>query len=355
MYDIDKSGKLDAKEVSLIFEQLCLTGIDAAGKLELTEIFRETLRNVKIPVSGEVDFEGFEVLITQLQEERERIHEERECAVVEQCGLTKEEVKEHKDDLLDLHDSFQRWADPNSKSIDREHLRGMLLEYNLLPHSTARFDQLVSPILSKSSTKGRLVFSDCLKVIRRMREMIRSGQHGQIQEMYERMDKGRSGRLSKSSIFSVIGNVGLSPHSREEQADLKHLIDDADVNQSGDLDVQEFESLVMRVQERRKAVKRRATLKTADELGVCQASVAQLREVFYRLDEKGEEVLAIGQLRTLLDRLHKSVPPDVLRAKVSDFTSGPDCSSAGAGAGKLHQKLDFEGFLRFAKFFDLRL
>merc|ERR1712113_110885 len=147
----------------------------------------------------------------------------------------------------------------------------------------------------EDGVESRCNFSDFLRVIRFMREMIISGNHYDLQQMFNRLDKGRRGRLAKSNVSTLFGLLGLAPRCREDQAEIQRLLNEVYSDGSGEVGFPEFERLVLRVKERMKAAQRHRVHKAVLELHMSENEASNYRDLFHKADADGVGALTFEQ------------------------------------------------------------
>merc|ERR1719245_2908248 len=123
-----------------------------------------------------------------------------------------------------------------------------------------------------------------------------------------------------SEVSNLLGVLGLAPRCKEEQRRLKGMLSEVDADGSGSLDMPEFESLVLRVQDMLRADQRHRARKVVEEFELSDCEVVQLRDLFHALDEEGREVLGIASARRLAERLRKSISGDALRELMAELS-----------------------------------
>merc|ERR1712113_1090424 len=153
----------------------------------------------------------------------------------------------------------------------------------------------------EDGVESRCNFSDFLRVIRFMREMIISGNHYDLQQMFNRLDKGRRGRLAKSNVSTLFGLLGLAPRCREDQAEIQRLLNEVYSDGSGEVGFPEFERLVLRVKERMKAAGRHRLQKTLTELHIPECDATHFHDLFHMVDTEGVGSIDLKQVNRLLE------------------------------------------------------
>jgi len=337
MYDVDESGFLDEGECTLIIDRLCSGSLDPEGNEEmrqaLTSLFGELCNEAEPP---EVDFEGFETLFERVQEHYQRVLSSRMDDIMEKRALTPAMVKQHLDELICLHYSFCKADDSGDGLLDKEEIHNLLIEFDLLPHEEA--DQTTCMDFFDITDKdddGMINFGEFLRLVRIVRSDQLSKQAHVLMGQFQRYDRDRSGVLNITEISALLLELGLQPRCREDQTELKRLLDEIDTDKTGDFEFAEFEILVQRTRERVAAGKRREQTLIAIELGFEHKKVAELRDVFFNLDSEGAGKLGITQLRSAVTALRLPISAEKLQAIFKKV----DVDGSGV--------MDFGEFLRF--------
>merc|ERR1719235_584121 len=89
----------------------------------------------------------------------------------------------------------------------------------------------------------------------------------ELVNLFKKYDKDNGGSLSFSEVATMIGEMGLNPRSREDQDEIKQLLDSVDADGSGELDFYEFQDLVQRIEEKLKSLQRRRDMQGGEALG----------------------------------------------------------------------------------------
>jgi len=337
LYDADDSGQLSTEECAVIFEHLCVLDLDSANVRTMRRLFDEKVRKVRDPNTGQVSFEGFEILMTEVQEQVQRVMRDGEAQIEVKEGLEEADMKAHQGELISLYEAYRKVVRDDA-GLSRQRVRILLVDRCLQPHDEhvqEKLDLTLDDIIASSNSGGLLSFRDFLRVVRFMREMIVSGSHFELSQMFTRLDKARRGYLQQSSILSLISMLGIVPRNREDQAELRRLLAEVNANGSGEVSFPEFERLVLRVKERMRASQRHRIKKAVQELRMKDAELEILLDLFQTVDTDCVGFLSAEQLRKVLDMMQRPVSQEDLEATIARIC--PDTV------------MDFEKFLRFVR------
>jgi len=331
-YDTDKSGTLDDAECLRILARLYTWNLDTESCVLMRRAFNDILDDVRRPGTHAVDFEGFERLLGRSQEAYHRILAERESAIREQEGLDDEDMEQHTDEVLYLFDTFSREASSQGASGARppsrssfagrfataEDVRRMVVEFALLPDED---DSLVRCLFSRvdSERRGVLRFRGFLQLVRQLRACSRRLARQELQVVFAKFDKDRSGLLTIGEVNALVSEMGLMPQCREDQAILRRLITQVDKDCSDNLTFEEFQVFVQRLSERMYAVQSGRERREALDEGFCDKEVGELRDAFYMLDSRGAGRLGFEALSRAAQLMRKTLGPIELQRQLERF------------------------------------
>jgi len=337
MFDKDSSGHLDRQECMQVLEMICTANLDPQGLQEMETVFVETVDELA-DSNDQVDFEVFQELVGRSREHYMRIVATRISDICRSRKLEAEDVQRHCDELVLLHRSFQQVDLKDDDSVSWDGVRTVLIEYGLLPRNS-EVEATVITEFSKLTilTHSKMSFQVLLKLVRLLRKKHLAAEAYGQRQMFDRLDKDKSASLEISEIATLLEEFGVQPQCWEDQMAIRRLLDEVDEDDSGTLCFAEFSLLVQRMCEHLAAAARRRQCILANKLGFTERQVAELRDVFFRLDAEQDGFLRIDQLRKALDMLKRQMSPDDLRALVAEIDVG--------GTGLV----DFQNFMRFYK------
>lgn len=313
-YDQDGSGFLDRDECKDIFKSVCGTNLDIQSGKELMEIFSELHAKVADKDGSDlVNFDGFQVLIAHLQEMAGRLRSDREKWILENHDIPKFLIGRHSDELITLHEAFQRADVDESGELTESEVKTVLREYNLLPRDTWEQDRILSIINScDENGDGELQFPEFLLLVTKLREEALLRMKSDIRRVFDKYDRDNSGSLDVKEVSVMFADLGIEPHCRQDQDEIKRLLDEVDEDGNGEFDFDEFVVLVQRVQQQLHTLQRRREQELAMELGFSNAQVLEMREAFWELDHDHNNELTLGEARRVVVILRKSLTDDEL-------------------------------------------
>lgn len=334
-FDDDGNGQLDESECRTILQKLVGMNMDRQGFLQLDKEFKEIFRSCRTRGAHWVDFDNFDNFMQKLVEAVNRIRIEREKDIASKQALISSVVKRHKDELLLLHDSFQRTDLDGSGTLSHEeaqdiiHMHGLSMEFD-----TDELDEM----FSNYSQDGVLTFCGFLNLINRLRAVIQGKSVETLRDLFDNYDKDRSGQLNSKEMSCVLEDLDLTPTTAEDQEAIKTLLQEIDVDRNGSYSFQEYLSLVRKINEKQRSLQIHREQKVALHLGFSDAQVKELRTIFVMLDEDGDHFLEFDELHKSIKLIKLPLNTDKLRELIRTLSS---VDSLG--------KLDFPAFLKFAR------
>jgi Ca2+-binding EF-hand superfamily protein len=300
-------------------------------------VFEEAI-NAVINSDGQLDFDAFEQLVARARENHRCLVQTRLAEIYREQDLDFEDLRQHADELVLLHESFKRMDTRCIGSLGWDDIRLILIEYNLLPREQVAQNCVLDDFAKTALFRdGKVIFQEFLRLVRTLRKEQLKREECDLKAMFKRLDKNRNHTLEVSEISGLLQEFGVQPHCWEDQMQIRRILEQVDEDGNGNFSFEEFCRLVQRVREYLATVMRRRQRTTAETLGFGDRQVAELRDVFFTLDLSQRGSLTVEQLRKALDTLKMSMSPENLRTLVADFESD--------GVGTL----DFHGFLRFFK------
>uniref|UniRef100_A0A7S2FG12 Calmodulin n=1 Tax=Alexandrium andersonii TaxID=327968 RepID=A0A7S2FG12_9DINO len=168
----------------------------------------------------------------------------------------------------------------------------------------------VNEIVTKEEETVVLVtFIEFLYVLRLVRRAARERRRGRLMEIFGRYDHDHRGVIATKDMIKLLGDIKLTPRTREEQMEMRRLVDEADRNGEGVLAFPQFELLVQSMREHIERLERNEEQSYALELGIALPHFRYLRRIFECNVAQGTRFLLVDNLRkvmTLLQRRYSS-------------------------------------------------
>lgn len=304
--DEDRSGYLSVEELLAVMQR---SGFFPQEK-EVAETLMEVIPGAKNHQNMEgkllldrvsVSLSYFRVVGPLLQERAECQRLQLELQIAEELNLEAEERKLWQDNLLDVWEAFYRFAEDR---LEVERLPLVFTDTELLPkHGSLRTllysmaeAELVK--LERSKADG-LDLRQCLRILSRIREK----ECQRVMDVFLRNDSDSTNGLGLEECRKCLDDCGLKV-TEEESEFITGLIDEYDMDESGELELEEFLRMVKFVTSRlrRRRVRQQADL--ALQYGWGAQDFAFIRLNFMLADKEmdgkikeSEIAWAVGQLR----------------------------------------------------------
>lgn len=332
--DKDCSGELEILEVMEILEKLQL----APKNQEEHEMIKQLVIETDADQSGEVNFEEFQNLVRKIRVEITMLRRHQEKRIAADHCLGPKLFEEFRPELTTLFNAFARYDVDGSGYLDHEETMAALNDIGLLPKTRAERAE-IEDLCQKLDTDcdKQFCFREFLVLMSRAKIMIREKRQADLQALFEAYDSDGSGELGSTEIVKIIEDFGIQPKTREEQDQIKEVLQEVDEDGSGSLEFNEFQTLIQRILVRLQRMQRDNELRVAKELGFSTQQLKEYHKAFDTLDPEGGGHLNISSIRQVLRMLHMNVSSDELRVVFQEL----DEDKSGF--------LEFSEFLKFIK------
>ncbi|CAD7965836.1 unnamed protein product [Amoebophrya sp. A25] len=116
--------------------------------------------------------------------------------------------------------------------------------------------------------------------------------------------------LSMGEVSRLLTDIGLAPRTKAEQDQLRAILNDSDVDSSGEIDFHEFQGLYARVILEYEFTQGEQMLREARELGFLdEEHVLELKEIFDIIDTDHSGKLDITEVREVIGKLYHIAAP----------------------------------------------
>lgn len=228
------------------------------------------------------------------------------------------------------------------------------------PSSASAKHRQTCPTLSRQGSNGSqheledafpqansndLSFAEFLTLIMMMRKISREAHRAELRSAFLKYDADGSGLLQVKEILGLFTTLGLKPKNREEQQDIRMLLDEVDEDGDGEFSFKEFEFLVHQLHERLDRLTRKEEEVFALEIGIPRARCRELQDVFRAAHEASTSLLSINGNCLSVAELRKAMQDLFLRFNSEELLTlytkfGREESSQDEGG------VDGKGFLR---------
>jgi len=317
---------------------------------EAMEAITSRASTLSLPIP-ESPYHIWELLFHRSKEKLVQMRRHQEREVAKEMNLTAYQVEQFRSDLVELYGLFKQFDEDNSGSLQEEEVLKCLTCCGLQGNALNGKTLIELMIKAKQKTEEEreamergedpgdddnekfagarssflryenmteddeeiqqgLNFAEFLTLMMMVRKINREANHAELREAFNKYDADHSGLLQVKELLGLFASLGLIPKTREEQQDIRMLLDEVDENGDGEFSFQEFAFLVHRVQERLDRQTRKEEEAYAAELGIPLTRCRELQDVF-RFAQKSTSILkvntnclSITELRTCMEDLH---------------------------------------------------
>lgn len=343
LYDKDRSGHLDDEECRQLLETFCTGNLDTQGLVEMEAVFASLMDEVSSHHDKVVDFDVFQNLVGRAREHHQRIIRASISAITKEHLLDDSDMQQHWDEVVLLHEGFLNADRNGDRLLEWDEAVTALIEHGLFPHDVAARLQVLR-VYKKVDTDadGKIGFREYLHLVRCVRRTQMEQEEQGLRDMFQRLDKDHSSSIDILEISTLLGELGIQPRCHEDQWEIRRLLDDIDVDRSGELSFEKFAALIQRLQGRLSAAVRRRQQLLAHKLGLDSRQLTELRILFFDLDKENRGFLTAPEQREAIQRLQDGPErPDRCPEHLSKVSREIDAASA-TGFGRV----DFQGFLQ---------
>jgi len=162
-------------------------------------------------------------------------------------------------------------------------------------------------------------FFEFLFLMRLVRRRELEAQAERLRGLFAYYDSTKSGKIQMKDVTRIFRDLGLTPRSRQEQLEIKQILDEVDEDGDGTFDFKEFSKMVQRCQERLERLVRIDEERYAASLGIANQRCRELRQLF--TDHKNLEVNAmmITELRNLMNTMQRWYSSEQLHVLFNGF------------------------------------
>merc|ERR1740129_274247 len=334
-----------------MFKQFYQFDTDGSGKLsrgecvELTRVMGLDTRMLDFgklgPVGEEVEFEHFQELVSDCQQQLVRAVRDRERVIQTTTATNASVFNIFRDDIIVMHNIFVRYDKDDSGALCIDEVEAMLREFGLMTKSVQERDE-IRRILHNNDADGdgEFSFSEFLELVRAFRQYLQDKKHDEQLACFEKYDKDKNGSLGAHEISILLADLGLMPKNRAEQDELVYLMNSVDTDASGNVQFSEFQLLCQRVDEKLKCLRYETEVAHAINSGFSEKRMLDIRFIFETIDADGSGKLDASEVRTALTMMRKDISNDTFEKAFSTLDAD--------NSGHLNF-LEFLGFLQLMR------
>lgn len=346
--DEDKSGNLSVEELLAVLQR---SGFFPQNK-EVAETLMEVIPGAKNHQNMEgkllmdrvsISLSYFKVVGPLLQERSECQRLQMELQIAEELSLDAEERQLWQDSLLDLWEAFYRFSDDRLE-VDRLPL--VFMDTELLPkHGSLRsfLCSMAEAELAKSerSKVDRLDLRQCLKILSKIREK----ECQRVIDVFNHNDSDSTNGLSLEECQKCLEDCGIK--AKEEESEfITCLIDEYDLDESGELELEEFLRMVKFVTSRLRRRRLRQQADLALEYGWGAEEFDFMRLNFMLADKEMDGNIRDDEIAWSVSQLRAEWPPEDTKLILREM---------GLVTWNSSISVDLAGFLKVMNYVDLRL
>lgn len=313
--DADNSGLLDIDEVvnALSAFELCPKSEDDLNDLLLAinEIDRD---------NNGIDFGEFMQLAFRVRVHLNAERRRQQRHIAEEAGLTNAMFFELRSDIIDLRKAFSMYDRDSSGHLHGHEITRLLLDIGLAPKSAAQRLAFQDRLCESVDMEGCIHVPEYFNLCYSQRIAFEEEWHEKTASLFRSGDRDNSGLLEYSEVGQVLVRLGLQPRSKEEQKEIGEIVEEADIDGSGTIDLEEFQTIVQRVSEKLQKMQRERDEEFASALGFSKERYMEFREAYEEImdvcEGGAEEVdgFEISGLRYVVTKLRKPVTSTALRS-----------------------------------------
>eukprot|EP00931_Biecheleriopsis_adriatica_P037983 TRINITY_DN21789_c0_g1_i5.p1 TRINITY_DN21789_c0_g1~~TRINITY_DN21789_c0_g1_i5.p1 ORF type:complete len:954 (-),score=220.87 TRINITY_DN21789_c0_g1_i5:56-2917(-) len=267
-----------------------------------------------------IDYTEFQKAVLHTQEQIARKIRKAEAAIFDETGISWKLFSEFRPNISQIYHSFSKLSDDlpegHLRTISFTNAQRCIRELGFMATTNCerRFieslmyhDNDDGSIDDEEASERVFSFEDFLVCLKRVRTYFEKKRVEELQRVFDRLDKDRSGCLDVAEISVLLEELGCSPRNRKEQQELGQLIQSTDKDGNGVLEFQEFLHLIQCMEEKLAIIDYEEQLEYAMSKGFTEAEFADFRFAFEELDKDGGGSLSMSEFRKVFVLLNKYI------------------------------------------------
>ncbi|CAE7689034.1 unnamed protein product, partial [Symbiodinium sp. CCMP2592] len=292
----------------------------------------------------------FRILAPLLQERAEYSRRARAHQIAEELDLDEAKRLLWQDALVELRDAFEKRR-IDEHFIEIANLPLVLLDTEMLPKkgpSQSLLHFLAQEELSKvesndqQRSKDRLSLRQCARVLTKIREK----ECERVAAIFQASDVRSSNGLSIKEARKCLTACGIVPQNDKEETDFEELLDEFDIDESGELELEEFLALVKFMTSRLRHRRRREQADIALKYGWQAEEFERIRESFMAANQQMDGRLREGEVSDVLTELRPDWPREDTKRILREL---------GIFSWHVPLAIDLYDFLHVLEFVDTRM
>lgn len=296
-----------AKSCSEVDADVCQKVLAMAKRVSELKTM-EALNNIKGELMSESLFDEFKedivkyhAVFKQQCHGRGVIHMDQIRACVRKVGLMppSAEGQEFLDDLIDR--------------FPHEHMKDVFMrQLGSANHQDFYAD-------ASAAGKLELIFDDFLRFMKFVRDYHQEHKRDYLVSFFNEYDADHSGTLDMREISTLLARMGCLPRTKQEQAEIMQVIQFVDADKSGFLDVDEFQELNNRMEERLNGIRYEEEVSHGLELGFTEQQLSAFRRIFEAIDLDFSGTLDQYELKVSLNLMGLRISSEVFERMFNVF------------------------------------
>jgi len=239
--------------------------------------------------SGMIDWSEFQPLVMIVREQLYQSRREREIQLAEKWRLKPDMFMQFRSILLDLHDTFLSLDANNSGALEHFQVHKMLVKFDFGPDmrfviDICKEDPILEGIFHHRET---LSFPVILTIMQRFRDMHEKMGGLDLRNIFDAYDIDQSGDLGLEEIVQLLKELDVKVGSQISMDEVEAIYHKADYDGSGTIEYEEFQALYRDIREVMAANKLRQGKFAARRVGLSEEAYWDLSQVFNMIDLEG--------------------------------------------------------------------
>lgn len=296
--DTSLRGYLDADQAFSLVNALGLSSLRPGRKCDTeTQAEIDALLGRQEKTPKYFALEDADLLVQRMREAVVRGRRSRERDIKAAEGLDDELTSEFKGRLIDIYEEFHALDFSKDGFLEANEAIVLITDLGYVKNGI-QAQQLEDELEHQQClfSKEGFSFREFLEMVIAMRYEKRMVSMDDVEFMFERYDRDKSGALEISEICRIVDDMGLAPKTIFEQQSIAQLVETADADGSGELDLQELSVLMQQIHECLHFDRRAIEHALATDEGFKPDEVYDFRNIFANLDGDDSGMLSFSEV-----------------------------------------------------------
>jgi len=189
----------------------------------------------------------------------------------------------------------------------------LMMELGVYPRQLkARQD--VDSDLSDLAAGNKLSFHNFVHLIVKFRTIFLDSCTEHLNKMFDVADADKSGTLDSCEICTLLEMLDLTPHTKEEQDNVKEFFLAQDHDGNGNIDKEGFQTIFLRMGEQQRRETYMSRRSSGLEWGLCDAEIQEIMQAFDAFDDNGIGEMPLPQARNAMVTICQNMTHDQVAA-----------------------------------------